>query len=367
MVKKIFIIIITGLFHQLLFAQNARLTQIYNAPTMLNPALSGRFLANQRVGVLYSWQNSATASIAHQNIYFESKFFNSKYQKNTDTSGFNVLKERGYFGVTLNHYQYGNDVIGFSQNTSPIKASFTSVTGAYHFNLTKDARYYFGLGAQIVNAQATLDETNGNDYDLEISGGGFRYRKTASGNFKNDKGYFDINAGMYLGFQTDEHLLEMGFATYHLTQPNNDLNGDPDSKLRRRFSAYTNAFFKVNDKKQILFRNIYWEEGIYQASTSYKDSAYITAFYSGIDFINMQPKTITHVDFGLMTRNFQSAIVNANVTLTNQLSSRVSYEVPFNKSAHPANNAYRFEIFLGYNFNKLNKQLTPRYRKNFMW
>jgi hypothetical protein len=367
-----FKILITNLFLLTIFsdysnAQNARLTQIYNAPTMLNPALSGRFMGNARIGSLLSWQNSTITSIAHQNIYFETKLFNEKQKKNTDSSNYNIAKEKSYFGFTINHYQYGNDITGFTQNMSPIKADFTSLTGAYHLNLTKDGRYYAGFGGQIVNANATLDETIGTAYDLEVSGGAFRYRKTAAGDLKTAKGYFDINAGLYLGFQTEEHLLEMGFAAYHLTQPKNDLNNDPDTKLRRRFSAYTNAYFKADPTTLLLFRNVYWEEGIYQASTNYKDSAYITAFYSGLEVINTKPQKNVHVNFGLMTRNFQSAIPSANVFLGKQFNTKITYEVPFNKSIHPANNAYRFEIFLGYNLTKISSTLDSKNRKNFMW
>jgi hypothetical protein len=355
------------LFAQSIFSQNARFSQIYNAPVMLNPALSGRFIGEQRAGILMSWQNSTTASVAHQNIYAETKLFNEKQKKSTDTSGFNITKEKSYFGLTLNHYQYGNDVLGFTQNTTPIKAQFTSITGAYHFNLTKDGRYYGGFGTQITNAQASLDETVGTDYNLEVSGGGFRYRRTPSADFKNSKGYFDVSAGLYLGFQTDEHLLEMGFATYHLTHPNNDLNNDPDTKLRRRFSAYTNAYFKASTNTGLLFRNAYWEEGIYEASTNYKDSAYIIAFYSGLEIINTKPLKVVHANFGAMTRNFQSAIPYANVFLCNHFNTKISYEVPFNKSIHPANNAYRFELFLGYNFSKINRDVSVKNRKHVMW
>jgi len=364
--------IITNIFLFALFllqghSQNARLSQIYNAPTMLNPALSGRFMGSARAGGLLSWQNSTITSIAHQNIYFETKLFNEKQKKNTDSSNYNIAKEKSYFGLTVNHYQYGSDITGFTENITPIKAQFTSLSGAYHFNLTNDGRYYAGLGGQITNATASLDENIGTAYDLEVSGGAFRYRKTAAGNFKNTKGYFDFSAGLYLGFQTDEHLLEMGFAAYHLTQPNNDLTNDADTKLRRRFSAYTNAYFKADPTTLLLFRNVYWEEGIYQASTNYKDSAYITAFYSGLEIINTKPQKNVHVNFGLMTRNFQSVIPSANIFLGKQLNTKLTYEVPFNKTNHPANNAYRLEIFFGYNFNKISSELAPKNRKNLMW
>ncbi len=334
---------------------------------MLNPALGGRFTGNFRTGLLYSWQNSTISTIAHQNLYADFKLFSKKQKKSTDTSAFNVISEKSYFGFTINHYQYGKDVLGFTQNVCPINAQFTSITGAYHFNITKDGRYYAGLGGQITNADATLDETISTAYDLEISGGAFRYRKTAAGNLKNRKGYFDVNAGLYLGFQTEEHLLEMGFAMYHLTHPNNDLTNDPDSKLRTRFSAYTNAYFKADAATLLLFRNAYWEEGIYQASGNYKDSAYITAFYSGIEVINTKPQKSVHVNFGLMTRNFQSAIPSANIFLGNHFNTKITYEVPFNKSIHPANNAYRFELFLGYNLSKSNNEFATKSRKNFMW
>lgn len=347
-------------------AQNSRLSQLQNASIMVNPALAGRFQGNLRAGSLLSWQNSKIASVAHQNFYVETKLFN-KQQVKEDSGQFIIEKEKSYFGINLNHYRYGTDITGFMQNSTPINASFTSLTGAMHINLTKDGRYYFGVGLQLTNADASLDETRGTAYDTEISGGGFRYRKTASENFKSSKGYFEYSVGANVGYQTDEHLLEMGIAMYHMNQPENDLNGDPDSKLRRRLTAYTNAMFKLSENKQLVFRNIYWEEGLYQASTTYKDSAYIIAFYSGLEWINTKPTSKYFANWGVHTRNFQTIIPQVNVHLGNYFTTRLSYEVPLNNSIHPANNAYRTELFVGYTLGLNSKVIFTKHRKNIMW
>ena len=73
-------------------AQNSRFSQIYSAPVMLNPALSGRYTGNGRVGTLISWQNSTTTSIAHQNIYADFKLINGKYTP--------VFYHSGWYGET---------------------------------------------------------------------------------------------------------------------------------------------------------------------------------------------------------------------------------------------------------------------------
>ena len=366
MKKILLIFIISFISRSEIKAQNARFSQIYTAPVMLNPALAGRFQGNARSGMLLSWQNSKVTSIAHQNLYLDFKKSTSK-KANKNSTDYNVLNESNYWGLNINYYQYGKDLIGFTGNNIPVNASFFNLTSSYHFNLSKDARYYAGIGIQITNADANLDESRGTDYDTEISGGGFRYRRTSSGNYKSNKGYFDYSLGMYLGFQTDEHLLEMGFALYHLPQPNNDLTGDEETRLRRRFSAYTNALFKVSNNRMIVFRNVYWEEGIYQNSTTYKDSTYITAFYSGIEFVNTQSNSNSHLNWGIMTRNFQSVIPSVNYFIGNIINLRLSYEVPFNNSVHPANNAYRTELFTGITLGRKSTEIQNKFRKNNMW
>lgn len=347
-------------------AQNARFSQIFTTPVMLNPALAGRFNGNAKVGVLSSWQNSKLASVAHQDAFVDFKLFNKK-QKQNDTSGYNVVKEKQYFGININYYHYGNDITGFAQNTFPFSATFINITGSYHFNLTKDGRYYSGIGFQLTNADATVDESKGGDYDAEISGGGFRYRKSSTGDYKGSKGYFDNAIGVYAGYQNEEQMLEMGLSMYHLQHPNNDLTGDPDTKLRRRFSAYSNVAFKVSPKKLLLFRNAYWEEGLYQQSTTYKDSAYIVAFYSGFEIIKTNPTATTYTNYGVMTRNFQSFIPYVHLFSGKMFNARLSYEVPLNNTVHPANNAYRTELFLGFQLGKQTNDISPKYRKNCMW
>jgi len=347
-------------------AQNSRFSQIYSAPVMLNPALAGRFNGNVRAGFLSSWQNSKLASISHQDVYVDLKLFNHQKSKN-DTSGYNVLKEKQYFGININYYHYGSDITGLIENTFPFYTRFLNVTGAYHFNLTKDARYYAGAGFQFTNADATIDETEGSEYDTEISGGGFRYIKTSTGDYKGSKGYYDIAVGGYMGYQNEEQMLEMGFSLYHIKHPKNDLTDDPDTRLRSRFSAYSNVLFKVSPTKLLLFRNVYWDEGLYQKSKSYKDSAFILAFYSGLEVIKTNPTAKIYMNYGLMSRNFQSFIPYFHLFLGKNLYTRFSYEVPLNNSDHPANNAFRTEMFIGYQLGKTTSDITLKYRKNCMW
>ena len=84
--KKIFASIVTiyisSMSIQVAFAQNARFSQIFSTPVMMNPALAGRFNGNSRAGVLSSWQNSKLASVTHQDAYVDFKLFNKKQLQN---------------------------------------------------------------------------------------------------------------------------------------------------------------------------------------------------------------------------------------------------------------------------------------------
>ena len=64
------------------FAQNARPSQLFNTPMLVNPALTGRFDGKARLGALYSYQQSEYATMPHYHAFLDLKL--GKYKSSGD-------------------------------------------------------------------------------------------------------------------------------------------------------------------------------------------------------------------------------------------------------------------------------------------
>jgi hypothetical protein len=262
-IYKYILLFLTVLSSFISFSQDARLSQIGTSALMLNPALSGRFDGQLKANSLFSWQKTERAFMPHQ--YFSIDYKLTKYKSLGDDIDYvsdslrsikfpkkeakevvpviNSKANKGYWSAGFNYYQYGKDMLGVYQNVSPLSSKFYSLTLSRHFYLKKNK--FIGVGIQTTYARGNLNENVGNEYDKEISGGGFRYsnRNAAARVSMND--YFDYNIGAYYGMISDQFSFEMGLAMYHLFYPKSDIFIlDNETKLRHRVTLYNVFKFK---------------------------------------------------------------------------------------------------------------------------
>jgi hypothetical protein len=383
------ILVITSNF--VIYAQNARFSQIGTIATQLNPSLTGRFDGKARMSNLFGWYTSDNpkngyAETQHQAISFDMKF--GKYRtsgddataKKNSTSPSNKeaakdeslksKKQNGYWGIGMNYYHY-------SAPKSPIEASFISFSVARHF-YNKSNKFY-GFGLQVNNASGKLDRTKGTQYDREISGGGFPYRDTPFLNvIQNKKTYTDVNIGAYYGMNTEPVLFEMGVSLSHLFYPVFDLYNDKDkSKLRHRVSAYSNLRLKLNNKWGLVQKNVYWKEGLYYRSTNdYTNIAVdkknewdapFVSFWTGVEFYKINPKSDINLNFGLNSRNFRTLMPCFNLNIGKYVDLRYSYEMPINSKIYRAYSAQRNEIGLVLSYGRNTTRGTNFYKKINFW
>jgi hypothetical protein len=377
-----------------LFAQDARMSQLTEAPVMMNAALSGRFVGEARVGTLLGWHSTNKSTVGHQAIYFDVKRFFKQSDRSApglgrtgaDTSR-SVVKGKDfsddktfvdlpksedykhYLSFSFNYYQYGKDFPGFTNTRVPLTGQFFTVGAAYHRYLTANRKHYMGVGTQIGGAYGELDETNGKaqGFDREIIGGAFRYVTRNAGSRQGEVSYFDWNLGAYYGFQTDKYAVEMGVGANHLTRPKNDFFDDDESRLRRRACAYINNVFLTDSKFAVLLRGSYWQEGFYWRSSSFNDSVYIQAFYAGVELMNMTPLKDFRVHPGLTFRDFRTIMPSVHFFLGTGFDTKLSMEWPFNKARWPAYTAVRTELSLNYNFGKKTKTMDAKNLRSMMW
>ncbi len=371
--------------------QNARFSQIWSAPIQFNPALTGRFDGRVRSSSLLSWQNAIaqdsfvskkTVYMNHQNVSVDVKL--GKYRSSGDESPQNEVidetdqeegkdksgnkkKMTGYWGVGFNYYAYGHE-------TSPIKATFYSLSVARHF-YTKSNRL-FGFGLQVTNANGVLDESKSEDkaFNKEITGGAFRYPYVNGNNPLVDRSgkqsYTDVNVGAYYGRVTESVMFELGAAMHHLFYPKydaSDVEDKDDPSLRHRVTAHSILRLRFNNKWGMVQKNMFWKEGLYLRSRNTDDNLEITAFWTGLELYRVDPTGGINPNFGLYTRNFQTVMPYLNLTCGRYINLRYSYEHPINSIKFPAYSAKRNEVSLIITAGRQTKPGTKFYKKLNFW
>ena len=312
------------------FSQDARLSQIWSLPTMMNPAFSGKFDGSYRLGVGNSSQKSKLGAVNHQYGFVDSRF-----------EGKATGLDR-YFGLGVSYYQYGNGA------TNPINAKFVAITGAHHFNLSKDGVHSMGVGTQLAFASASASEKNG-IYDKEINGGGFRWNDfNPNGTRNNVSNYIDWNTGVYYKYKGTDLNIELGAAGYHYLHPKNSLiTYDAEHRLRGRIVFHSKVDITVNPKKILTFQNIFWTEGLYWVSRSL-DKYNLVSNWGGLELSKAIPSDKLYINYGMYTRSFKTIMPYASLISRNGFNLRVSYELPFNTTRYDAYTAKRFEISFHY-------------------
>ena len=328
--KKIIFQIIFLIVANQIFAQDARLSQIWSMPTMMNPSFSGKFDGSYRFGVGSSSQTSKLGTVNHQYGFADSRW-------ESKATGL----ER-YFGFGLSYYQYGN------ASHTPVSAKFFAITGAHHFNLSTDGVHSMGVGTQLALATASASEKNG-IYDKEINGGGFRWNDfNPNGSRSNSSNYLDWNSGVYYKYKGQELDIEIGAAGYHYLHPKNSLiTFDSEHRLRGRIVLHSKVDMSITPYKILTFQNIFWTEGLYWVSKSL-DKYNLVSNWAGIELSRAIPSDNIYINYGMYTRSFKTIMPYASFVSRNGFNLRASYEIPFNNTRFDAYTAKRFEVTLNY-------------------
>lgn len=328
--KKIIFQIIFLIVATSAFAQDARLSQIWSMPTMMNPSFSGKFDGSYRFGVGNSSQKSKLGSVTHQYGFVDSRF-----------EGKATGLDR-YFGLGVSYYQYGN------ASLTPVNAKFVAITGAHHFNLSTDGVHSMGVGTQLAFASASASEKNG-IYDKEINGGGFRWNDfNPNGTRTNASNYIDWNTGVYYKYKGEELDIELGAAGYHYLHPKNSLiTFDSEHRLRGRIVFHSKVDINITPNKILTFQNIFWTEGLYWVSKSL-DKYNLVSNWGGLEMSKAIPSDKIYINYGMYTRSFKTVMPYASFISRNGFNLRASYEFPFNNTKFDAYTAKRFEVTLHY-------------------
>jgi hypothetical protein len=335
------------------FAQNVRFSQLNSTSLLVSPSNAGRVDGGVEVTNLLGWHNSGDNKVGHQ--YFQvqgnSDFFGA-LQNNGRVQKSNAKKMGGYWGWGLMHYKFGKDITGFTPTNSAVTATFTGASLARHYHIAAEEQHYFGLGVSANYASGEFVEGKGLNYDLEISGGGFRYKPTTLRNTIGSNNYLDINLGLYYSIVFKNFSFETGASFAHLNKPQNDLQRDEETKLRTRAVVYTKFKYDISERYSLVQRSMFWREGLYVKSTSV-DSSYRNELFSGIELMNRKFSTDKlNLSGGFYTRSLKTFMPFVQLGVTNWLDLKLSHETPLNGFNYEAYTASRTELSVRFNIGK---------------
>lgn len=224
-------------------------SMFYNAPELLNPALTGIFYGDVRVMGQFrrQWEN-----VPVDYLTFSGNYDMKIYPKKSNNNNFFG------FGVNFNY-----DNAGFS------KLSHTQLQlgGSYSMELATNTFLTGGIQVGLSNRSFKEGELNfGNQYDDVLQR--FDPSLPTGEDFDNTSIFFaDFSAGVNLRMQNENRRtkLDLGGALYHINQPRQEFFDNSDNKLPSRVSLYAIGAIRIAGPLDLLLR------GTAQFQSSYRE------------------------------------------------------------------------------------------------
>lgn len=223
-------------------AQDVHFSQFYNAPQMLNPALTGKINGKFRAGINY------------RNQWFGQ--VNGRTTYSTPALSYDMPI----------HLSYG-DVVGAGAYLVNDRSSGGLLTrlqvvlgGAYHKSFGEDGKHSASLGIQFAYIQRRLDINNIRFASQQGDGIFFDPGISSGENIDGTTNNVDLNAGfMWSSKLSKNAFIYAGIALYNMVQPFNTFTDDTDD-LMRRLSISGGADVRLSPKFSLLPSFIYMNQ-----------------------------------------------------------------------------------------------------------
>lgn len=297
-------------FH--LSAQDVHFSQFYQAPSRLNPALTGKFHGGYRVTGIFRTQ-WASVTVPYQTI-------------NISADARDYLNVGGLgAGIDLFYDQAGDANLG----------SFNiNISGSYTFGLVDKGKHHMTIGGQFGYAKKQLDPSK-----LVFDNNGGQTIESFNPGFS----YFNANIGMLWETQfTRRNKLQLGLAVHNLTQPTYKYYQNDQNKLDLRLSVHGLYKFMVTDNFDLI------PGFLFQSQGSHKE------FDIGMNVkytINQRRKDYRAVYLGIWTRANDAAYIIAAMDY-NKLNVGISYDINYSSLNVASRARGGFEISLIYTFSE---------------
>ncbi|MFZ9695648.1 MAG: PorP/SprF family type IX secretion system membrane protein [Chitinophagaceae bacterium] len=224
-----------------LIAQDPHYTQFYSAPLTINPAYTGVFSGNLRMGTIYRSQWSSMASpFTSMVASVDGKLFNDGvYHQNPFNMGIMMQSDKTLKGA--------------------LTSSNLTATAAYHIPLNMEGDQSIGLGLSATYGKRNFNFNNLSSASQFTSGGFDLTLPSGEVAFENMKPYLSVGAGvLYCNTNEEEgSFFEIGAAAFHVNRPLETILYEGTSVIPMRVSAHTFLQRYVSDDLLIDLRLMY--------------------------------------------------------------------------------------------------------------
>ena len=317
-------------------------SQFYETSILRNPALTGVFADDDKVGAYYRSQwSSITNPYATGIISAETRVSMSR--------------------VSNDFLSFG--LLAYNDKAGSVDQSITGIYPAINYNksLNADHNTYLSVGFTGGYLQYSFDPSKAT-FNNQYVGGSYNPANPSLETISNPKmDLWDVGAGINYNTSRGEYntvTYVIGISGYHFTQPKFSYFSDPGITQNIRWNANGAVSFTVNENAVMQFTANYSQQGPYTEIIGGGMLAY-TAATDG-------PKTLLVVSGGLFYR-YGDAIIPVLKAKYKNMAAAISYDVNVStlKEASNLQGGYEFTLFFSGNYTNKNdilkKTVCPKF------
>lgn len=230
-----FLVLLLSVVSGPLSSQDVHFTQFFTTPLILNPAQTGNFNGNYRIGFNFKaqwpWaiQQGSTYNYHTETPYIDFSFGEKQIKTGWMGIGFNFLND-----------QAGDGMLTYRRAT---------LSFAYHQTFDEDHKYVLSAGANVSYVNRLIDFSKLYFNNQWVEDVGFNTSLDPNEQYKKES--FDmVDVGAGLNFRGQVHYmvnLTLGFNMLHLNRPKHSFyNGD--ERLGLRYQGNTTVQIKTSDR-----------------------------------------------------------------------------------------------------------------------
>ena len=217
------------------FSQDIHFTQFFTNPLILNPAQTGNFNGNYRIGFNFrgEWPWAIGSSNPY-NYHTESPYVDFSFGENKITSG--------WMGIGFN---FLNDEAGDGKLTY----RRFNLSYAYHQGFDKEHRYMLSAGVAAGYIIRSVDFSKFYFNDQWVAEEGFNTNINPNEPIvRQSFGMLDLSAGLNFSAQVSQKFkISTGFSMLHINRPHDNFYADAE-RLGFRYQATAGISYVINDK-----------------------------------------------------------------------------------------------------------------------
>jgi type IX secretion system PorP/SprF family membrane protein len=307
---------------QTLYAQDPHFSQYFSSPLTVNPALTGKGVADWRAATTLrsQWWGGNTAPFTTTTASVEKSYHTGNGGNSRIGIGVSMLSDASNAGLLKNNYFNGSL--------------------AYNIDLDGNGTELLGIGLGATFANRLLDAGKF-EFQSQFGSMGFQ-RSTPSGDPASilSGHYFDLNVGIHYSKLNAKSGYGLGAAMYHAGSPQESVYNNNAYNLARRITLHGSIFFALAGNNELHLGSVADLQG---------NNTVITL--GGIYKFKVNDETVESLNVGLYNRFGDAFYPYAAIEGKNWLLG-ISYDVVNPNIRNAYNSVQSMDISFSLNFGK---------------